>query len=97
MNELMPYSEVERDRAEQRLALEANKKELLVRRNNGIHVIAYWLMKENVCTIWLLDERTNSSVEFPVPNDEVTEWFNHPFAHPDCNLPKYEQRNNGNE
>lgn len=92
--ELVPYTETRRDQLEQELAAMANRRELDYRTNNGITVIAYWLVKENVCTIWVQDERTNSSCEFPVANEEVMEWFNHPYAHPDAQVPQYEQRHN---
>lgn len=71
MSELILYTETQRDELEQELAQVANKRELAERHNHGINVIAYWLVKENVCTIWVQDERTNSASEFVVPNDEV--------------------------
>jgi hypothetical protein len=92
--ELIPYTETRRDQLEQELAAMANKKEINERHNNGIQVIAYWLVAENVTTIWVHDERTNSAVEFEVDPAEVLEWFQHPFAHPDANLPRYEQGEN---
>lgn len=87
--ELMPYSlqEAHRDDVEQRLAREANKREINYRQSGGYTVIAYWLMKENVCSIYVEDEYTHASVEYEVPNYEVGVWFLHPLAHKDANFP----------
>lgn len=79
--ELIPYTESRRDEVELELA---NKRELAERHSQGIQVIAYWLVKQNVCTIWVSDERTNVAAEFEVPNEEVMSWFNHPYAHPNA-------------
>jgi hypothetical protein len=91
----LAYSEYERDRAEERLADEKKKRELLYRRNHGITVIASWLVEQNVVTIWVHDERVNDSAEFIVPNSEVLTWHEHPFAHPDANIRAYSQSDNG--
>lgn len=91
--ELLPYTEAQRDAFEVQKAIEANKRELLERHSQGIQVIAYWLVKENVCTIFVRDERTNSSCEFPVANDEVSHWFEHPFAHKDAKFPEVRRTN----
>lgn len=92
--EMVPYTETRRDRVEQELAAMANKRELLERKNNGIQVIAYYLVAENVTTIWVRDERTNSAAEFQVPPAEVMDWFQHPFAHKDAVFPAYKQADN---
>lgn len=93
--ELIPYTETRRDRLEAELARQANKRELNERFNNGIQVIAYWLVAENVTTIWVYDEQTQSGCEFEVPKDKVGDYFEHPFSHKDANLPdmrgKYEK------
>lgn len=96
MSEILPYTseEIYRDQIEENLAVEANKKDLLERNSNGIHVIAYWMVKENVCTIWVEDARVKRSCEFTVPNDEVTHWFEHPCSHKDYQMPTYQQRLN---
>ena len=67
------------------------KRELLERHSSGIQVIVYWLKQNNVVTLSLIDEDSNSGCEFVIPNDEVMEWFAHPFAHPDANMPIKEQ------
>jgi hypothetical protein len=97
MEALPEYSEVQRDRLEEQLAAEANKLELDSRHSNGITVIAYWLKAENQCLIFVHDERTDSACEFVVSNDEVYEWFNHPFANKDCVMPAYGQSQNGEQ
>lgn len=86
--ELIPYTEHQRDELELELAEMANKLEINERHSNGIQVIAYFLVAENVTTIWVYDERLKGGVEFEVPPDEVMEWFHHPLAHPDANLPR---------
>lgn len=92
--ELIPYTETRRDQLERELTAMANKKEINERHNNGIQVIAYWLVAENVTTIWVYDERVNSGVEFEVPHNKVKYYFDSPFSHPDANLPRYEQESN---
>lgn len=93
--ELMPYTEAQRDHVEVQLASQANKREIDFRQSDGITVIAYWLMKENVCLIYVQDDRTNSAAEFSVPSEEVGHWFIHPFAHPDAQMPRYLPAQNG--
>lgn len=68
----------------------SNRLEINRRSNNGITVVAYWLMKENVCLIFVHDRATNDASEFVVPNDEVGKWFAHPYAHPDARGKKNE-------
>lgn len=99
VSELAPYTPEEsyRDSVEAQLAVEANRREINERHSNGIRVVAYWLMKENICLIFVHDERANQASEFVVPNDEVAEWFIHPFAHRDNTIPRYEQRSNDND
>lgn len=92
--EMVRYTETHRDQLELELAEQADKLVLNERYNNGIKVIAYWLRKENICTIWLQDERTNSACEFAVPNQEVMDWFTHPYAHIDAQMPRYVQGSN---
>jgi hypothetical protein len=92
--ELIPYTETRRDQLEIELAEMANKRELDHRTNNGITVIAYWLVEQNVTTIWVHDERTNSAREFEVPPDEVMEHFHHPYANKNALITPYEQRLN---
>lgn len=91
MSELVPYTEARRDEVERELAEIDNKKELIRRSSNGITVIAYWHKAEDVVSLYVHDAGTNGSTEFLVPNDEVMEWFTHPFANPDCIMPVYEQ------
>lgn len=92
MSELIRYSEAQRDELEDELA---NKREINRRSANGITVVAYWLMREQVALIFVHDAQTNGSVEFPVPPGEVMEWFNHPFANQQCVLPVYEDEYDG--
>lgn len=92
--ELEPYTEVRRDKLEDELAAAANKRELSYRYSNGIKVIAYWMVLENITTIYLEDERNNAACEFSVPPDEVMEWFWHPYAHIDAEMPIYRQGSN---
>ena len=60
---------------------EVVKRELMERHDSTTQVIAYWMVLENICTIFVHDGK--QAVEFVVPNEEVKEWFDHPFAHPD--------------
>ena len=83
--ELVPYTEHDID---SELADLTNKREINGRNSNGIQVIAYFLVAENVTTIWVYDERVGGGCEFEVPKDEVRDWFEHPFAHPNAQLPK---------
>jgi len=92
--ELLPYTETRRDQLELELAAMANKRELNHRTNNGITVIAYWLMAENVTTIWVHDERVNAACEFEVPHDQVMEYFTHPFSNKQANIKPYQQSSN---
>lgn len=92
--ELLPYTELDPDEFRREVEQIDNKRELNRRSNNGITVIAYWLMRENVCLIFVHDARTNDATEFIVPNDEVSEWFDHPYAHKDAQVTPYEQRHN---
>jgi len=94
MSELIPYTEVRRDQLERMLAEEANKINMEERRNNGMRVILYLMLREGLLSIYCEDERTHSSAEYPVEPYEAYEWFNHAFAHPDANLPIYEQGEN---
>jgi hypothetical protein len=95
----MEYNQLDiyRDHREEQLAVESNKLNMEERRNNGMHVILYLLRKENVLTIWCMDERTKSAAEFVVEPSDAYEWFDHAFAHPDANLARYEQRENGEQ
>lgn len=95
--ELLPHtdSERERDIVEQRLALEANKINLMERHSSGMRVILYYLLRQSVCLIYCEDERTHSAAEFPVPNNQALQWYDHAFSHPDANLRHYRQAENG--
>lgn len=88
VTELPPYTETRRDYVERRLSAAANKRQLLERFSQPWKIMAYWLMRENVCTIAIEDTSQNTGVEYAVPSDEVMEWFAHPLAHPDANIPK---------
>lgn len=92
--ELVPYTETDRDELEQMLTEQANKVNLRERAANGMRVILYHLMKENITLIYCQDERTNSAAEFEVPNSEANVWFDHAFAHQDANLEPYQQSQN---
>lgn len=64
------------------------KRELLERHTGGVQVIVYWLKKENIISLSLVDEQNNSACEFVIPNDKVMDYFQHPFSHRDANMPK---------
>lgn len=86
-NTLKPYTETHRDIVEERLLSEHNKKELDQRYSAPWTIIAYYLVKEQVCTIYIHDDSLKVSVEYVVPGDKLSESFAHALAHPDANFP----------
>lgn len=88
--ELVPYTEL----TDAELAETLNKVELIRRSNNGITVVGYWHRSEDEVSIYVHDARVEESAEFTVPNDEVMNYFNHPFSHPDADLRTYKQSEN---
>lgn len=91
----MPYTESKRDLIEARLTAEANKINIEERRNNGMRVILYLMLREGLLSIYCEDQRTSSSAEYSVEPHEAYEWFEHAFAHRDANLDTYTQNQNG--
>jgi hypothetical protein len=61
----------------------ANKREINRRDGDGLTVIAYWLVRENIVLIQVDDKHTKSSAEFIAPNDQVMDRFNHAFVYAD--------------
>lgn len=82
------YTESYRDQVEADLAVERNKRELLERYSNPWRILAYYMVRERVCTIYIEDTSQNVAVEFVVPNDQVKHWHEHALAHPDAQMPR---------
>lgn len=94
MSSELVYTESRRDRLEQQLSAEANKLAIEERRNYGMRVILYLMVKEGLLSIYCEDMRTQSSAEYPVEPENAYEWFDHAFAHQDANLTPYYQNQN---
>lgn len=72
-----------------------NKREINRRSSNGITVVAYYLMREQVALIYIHDARVNQAAEYEVDPSEVMEEFNHPFANPNSwGITEYRQSEN---
>lgn len=78
--ELMPYSATRRDRIERQLAVQANKRELILERRHGLDIIIYWLKSTNQVSMQLL-EGDSKGREFLIPNDLVLDARDHPEAY----------------
>lgn len=63
-------------------AEQLNRREIDWRYSAPWTIIAYYFVKEHVCTIFINDESLGDSVEFKVPNSRVGEEFTHALAHP---------------
>lgn len=85
--ELMPYTETRRDQVEADLAAAANRREINYRESGTYRIYAFWLVKENVCLIYIEDKSNNTGVEYQVPNNEMGSWLGHELAHRDANFP----------
>lgn len=72
-----------------------NRREFNRRSNNGITVIAYWLMREQVVLMYVHDARVNQYAEYEVDPADVTEEFHHPFANKNTfSIDQYAQGSN---
>lgn len=77
-NELVPYSESQRDQLEDDLA---NNRELAYRLENGIEVFLYWHKEQNILSLFVTDVTANQSQSEVVPNNKGLEAFYHPYAY----------------
>lgn len=79
--ELVPYSEVRRDALERRLAVEANRRELIEERRHGLLIRIYWLKLTNEVSMTLVEDDQQKGREFLIPNDSVMDAYEHPEAY----------------
>lgn len=78
-SELVPYTEARRDRLEEELAAEANKRELTEDRRHGLVIRTYWLKLTNEISLQLTDESNGEVLEAIVPNNRVLWSREHPY------------------
>jgi hypothetical protein len=76
-SELPAWSEADRDRVERELRLS----ELAARYIGGLSIYLYWHRQSNTLSGCVIDEATERTLVFEVPNDKGLDAFYHPMAY----------------